>query len=169
MGNYNPVYKSLWTSQKFNLLDANEKLIFLYLLTNEKVKQTGIYNIMVKHIACECGLMLPETQKAVNKMQEIGLIHYWDDENLIYIRNFFRFSKGMIRNPKILAETINRQKELLANHSVWDLFDRDYAQEIQSINKALMNLQTNNSNSDNKHISKIISISNHSNKNQIGV
>lgn len=159
MGNYNPVYKSLWTSQKFNLLDANEKLIFLYLLTNEKVKQTGIYNIMVKHIACECGLMLSETEKAINKMQEIRLIHYWNDENLIYICNFFRFSKGMIKNPKILAETINRQKELLANHSVWNLFDSDYAQEIQSINKALINHQTNNSSSDNSNDNKHISIS----------
>lgn len=146
MGNYEPVYKSLWASKKFNLLDANQKLIFLYLLTNEKVKKTGIYNIMLKHIACECGLMLPETADAIKKMQEIGLIDYWDDENLIYIHNFFKFSKGMIKNPKILAETINRQKELLANHCVWDLFDTDYAEEMQAINEALMNHQTNNSN-----------------------
>lgn len=154
MGNYEPIYKSIWASKKFNLLDANQKLIFLYLLTNEKVKKTGIYNIMLKHIACECGLMLPETKNAANKMQEIGLIQYWDDENLIYIRNFFKFSKGMIKNPKILADTINRQKELLANHSVWDLFDTDYAEEMQAINEALMNHQTNNSNdnsSNNKH------------------
>lgn len=111
---------------------------------------------MLKHIACECGLMLPETADAVSKMQEIGLIDYWDDENLIYIHNFFKFSKGMIKNPKILAETINRQKELLANHSVWDLFDTDYAEEMQAINEALMNHQTNNSNdnsdsNNNKH------------------
>lgn len=162
MGNYNPVYKTIWTSQKFNLLDASEKLIYLYLITNEKIKQTGVYNIMLKHIACECGLMLPDVEKSIKRMAKIRLISYWHEENLIYIPKFFRFSKGMIKNPKILAETIYRQKELLTNHSVWKLFDEEYQQEMQFINDALIKHQSNKDN--NSSNSKNISDNNHNSK-----
>ena len=141
---------------------SDEKYVYLYLLTNEKVKQTGIYNIMLKHIACECGLKLEDVEKIIPKMSDIGLIKYWSDENLIYIPKFFKYSKGMIKNPKILLETINRQKELLSNHPIWSIFDEEYSKEIQVINDLLIKNQTNKDNNNNNNNSS--NVNNNHNK-----
>lgn len=143
MSNYNPVYWSVWTSQKFTQLNPTEKLVYLYLLTNEKTQPSGIYSILLKHIACDCEIELSEVEKTIDRMSHLGMIKYWKDENLIYIHKFFRYSKGMIKNPKNLNGPLKRQRELLKNVEAWKLFDAEFENEISLLNEALMKLQTN--------------------------
>ena len=76
MSNYNPVYHSIWLSNKFNKLDSDGKLIFLYLLTNSKITQTGIYSIMLRQIACDTGLSIDIVKDNISKMQLICLISH---------------------------------------------------------------------------------------------
>ena len=148
MGNYNPIYRSLWSNQRFASLNAFEKLVFLYLLTNEKTQQTGIYQVLLKQIACDCNLDLKTVTDAVQSLIDKSLITYWENESLIYIQKFFKFSKGMIKKPAILDATIRRQRELINNPQAWKMFDAEYTEELKSINKALINNQANK-NSDN--------------------
>lgn len=143
MGNYNPIYKALWTSQKFNQLNTTEKLVYLYLLTNEKTQQSGIYSILIKQIACDCELELTEVEQALDKMSELGMIKYWKDTGLLFIHKFFKYSKGMIKSPKNLDGTLKRQRELLKNVEVWELFDTEFENELSLINEALMKHQSN--------------------------
>gem|GEM_PF-4061500 len=149
MSNYNPVYKTIWTSQKFEKLDSSEKLIFLYLLTNDRTIQTGIYQILLKQIACDCDLPILIVEKAFKKFIDVGLIYHWSNENIVYICNYFKFARGMIKNPNMLAKTIKRQTELLKKPEIWQIFFKDYKEIIDSINNSLMNSQTNKSKNSN--------------------
>lgn len=160
MGNYNPVYRSLWSNQKFSGLKPDEKLVFLYLLTNEKTQQTGIYQILLKQIACDCNLDLEPVADAVQSLIDKSLITYWENESLIYIHKFFKFAKGMIKKPATLDATIRRQRELIQNQQAWKMFDTEYAEELKSINKALMNNQANKNN-DNSNSKNSSSNNNH--------
>ena len=153
MGNYNPVYRSLWSNQRFSGLKPDEKLVFLYLLTNEKTQQTGIYQILLKQIACDCNLDLSPVADAVQSLIDKSLITYWENESLIYIHKFFKFAKGMIKKPATLDATIRRQRELINNPDAWKMFDTEYTEELKSINKALMNNQANKDNSKDKNSS----------------
>lgn len=153
MGNYNPVYRSLWSNQRFSGLKPDEKLVFLYLLTNEKTQQTGIYQILLKQIACDCNLDLEPVADAVQSLIDKSLITYWENESLIYIRKFFKFAKGMIKKPATLDATIRRQRELINNPDAWKMFDDEYTEELKSINKALINNQANKDNSKDKNSS----------------
>lgn len=159
MGNYNPVYKAIWTSQKFQAISPNEKLIYFNLLTNEKTQPTGIYQIMPKQVACDCDLPTADVEVAFEKFIEIGLIQYWAKDNVIYIRNFFKFSKGTIKNPAVLNSAIKRQIELLEHVEAWQLFSEEY-NNIPFINDLLMNHQANNSNNNSSNKNKSNSNSN---------
>lgn len=122
MGNYLPVYKQIWTSAKFNKLKPNEKLIFLYLITSPMTHNTGIFYMLKKQIACDCDIEINEVTKALTVMNEIGLIRYVENENLFYIFNMFKFTRGTIKKPKLIYITTLRQEQLIQNHEVWQLF-----------------------------------------------
>ena len=121
----------------------------MYLLTNEKTQPSGIYSILLKHIACDCELQLSEVEKSIDKLSELGMIKYWKGENLIYIHKFFKYSNGTIKNNKILDGTLKRQRTLLNNAEAWELFDAEFEDILIAINDALMKLQTNKDKNEN--------------------
>lgn len=134
------------------MLKPNEKLVFLYLLTNEKTQQTGIYQILPKQIACDCNLDLKTVTDAIDILINNSSITYWENESLIYIHKFFKFAKGMIKKPATLDATIRRQRELIKNAEAWKMFDCEYTEELASINEALINNQSNKDNSKSESI-----------------
>lgn len=158
MGNYNPVYKNLWSSPKFEKLSPLEKLVYIYLITNEKTQQTGIYQILPKQIVCDCNIDLSEVQSALSNFEEAELIKYWPEQNLLFIYDHFKAAKGMIKNPTILLGCINAQKKLINNAAVWQLFNTEYTQELkliqEAVNKSLMKNQTNKSNNNNGYMDR---------------
>ena len=151
MGNYNPVYKSIWTSKHFNQLASEEKLVYLYLLTNRLTSQLGICSIKPLYIAGDCGLSEATIVKILNKLHKNKMIALWSKENLIFIHKFFKYSKGIIRNPTILAKVLCREYELLDNVRLWELFTVEYNQEIHEI---LRKLESNLNKSNTKEEAK---------------
>lgn len=137
MANYYPIYKCLWNSQRFSRLDKIQKLVFLYLLNNDRTTQTGIYNILPRHIASDCDLEKDEALKMLIHFDEIKLIRYWQDEDLIYIHKFFGFARKTIKNAKILNGVIQRQRELIKNKELWLLFDAEFQDELYLIDVAI--------------------------------
>ena len=92
MGNYLPIYKQIWSSTKFNKLNVNEKLIYMYLLSSPTSHNTGIFNMLLKEIACFVDIDIKTVKTAIEKMQEIGLLIYKEDKNLFYIFKMFTYN-----------------------------------------------------------------------------
>lgn len=155
MSKYNPLYNTIWTSNKFIKLTLKEKFIFLYLLTNERITQTGIYTIAPKHIACDTEINLQEVDSILETLEANKLIKFWHEDNLIFIIDNFKFARNTIRNALILTKTIEAQKNLHKNEELWQLFEDKYHAELEVINQALMNQQSNKNNSLHNNHNKI--------------
>lgn len=141
MGNYLPIYKQIWTSCKFDNLNVNEKLVFIYLLTSPLSSNIGIFNIRLKQISCDCDIDIKLVEKSIKKMQEIKLLEYWENENLFYIYNMFKFTRGTIKSSKILYKQVLRQKQLIQNSEAWQLFEEQYtsfSEELKNYEEELL-------------------------------
>jgi len=143
MGNYNPVYKTIWTSKHFTKLNSTEKLVYLNLLTNRQSTQSGIYTILPDYIACDCKISTDEALKILKKLDELHMIKFWEEENLIFIHKYFKYTKGTIKHPYNLTKTLERERELLNFPEVWELFDMEFSQELHLINEKLIKHQSN--------------------------
>ena len=56
MSGYRPIYKRIWKDPDFQELSAEDKLLFIYLCTNEMTSESGIYPVTAKTIIYETGL-----------------------------------------------------------------------------------------------------------------
>ena len=139
MGNYNPIYKNIWTSEKFSKLPPKEKLIYLHLLTNKHTTTLGICLIKIPYIACDCGLTNDEVKSALTLITKIGLIDYFENKNLFYIYKFFKYSKGTIKNPNTLLKTMFREFELLNDKNVKDIFLAENTNDLNELKKQIEN------------------------------
>ena len=162
MSNYNPVYKKIWSGSRFNQLSFESKFVFFYLLTNERVTQTGIYTIALKHIACDTELGIQEVEDCIEELETNRLIKFFYEDNLIFIFDNFKFARNTIKNASILSKTIQGQRDLYHNEELWELFDTIHQIILEEINQALIKQQSN------KSIHNSIN-SNHNRKNKEGV
>jgi hypothetical protein len=83
-------------------LEPIEKLIYIYLLTNERTNISGIYEISHKRISFDTGVDLDTTKKIVKKFEDKGKIKFFN--GLIAIKNFI---KHQSLNPKICKGIAN--------------------------------------------------------------
>ena len=156
MSNYRPVYgKQLWNNDVFVSISAEAKIVYFYLLTNPESEITGIQKIRVGRIAYDCDIEQDLVHDALYELCGNDLIVYMDEANLVYVYRYFHFSKGTIKNPALLAKCIQRQRELIQNKDIWNLFDDEYNDELLSINKVLMNNQTNKDKDKDKNYNKV--------------
>ena len=63
MAIFRKIHTSFWSDTFIQDLDNDHKLFYLYLLTNERTKQCGIYEISKKQIAFELGYSIDRVSK----------------------------------------------------------------------------------------------------------
>jgi len=77
-----------WSDSYVSELDPVEKLLFLYLLTNEKTSICGIYELPLKYMAIETGIEKEMIEKILKRFQEEKKIFYY--KGWIFIANFIK-------------------------------------------------------------------------------
>ena len=111
MAKFRYVYTSLWTDGKvIEEFTPEDKLFFLYLLTNEHTKQIGVYQITKKHMAFELGYS-PEVINALMQrfLDHHKLIRYNEETREIAIRNWGRYN--LIKAGKPIMDCVRRELE----------------------------------------------------------
>ena len=98
---------SIWSDVFFEELTAKEKLLFIYLLTNEKTNMLGAYEISIKKICYDTDLEKSDVKKSLTKFQEHNKIKY--EENYIIISNFLKHQKF---NDNMKKSAIDAYNEL---------------------------------------------------------
>lgn len=66
----------LWRDSWFESLNANEKFVYIYLLTNPSTNMLGIYNLSIRRIAYDCNLNEQTTRRCIKKLEEALKIIY---------------------------------------------------------------------------------------------
>ena len=112
MAIFRKIHTQLWSDPFFSELDTEKKLFYIYLLTNEKTKQCGIYEISKKHICFDLNLSLEKVNKLLNFFISKGKLQFSDSTNEIAIKNWKKYNYST--SPKVV-KCIESELKLVKN------------------------------------------------------
>lgn len=123
------VKDSMRSDNWFIDLDVPEKLLFTYLLTNDKVGLCGVYELSLKKIGWETGIDMATITKALKAFESLWKVCYrnwW-----IMIANFLKnqsMNDNMVKGAKREAESISNEiwlsfADFKAFESIWKAFE----------------------------------------------
>lgn len=111
---------SFWTDPFISDLSPEEKLFYVYLLTNERVSLCGIYEISERNIIFDTNIEKEKIEVFLKKFTENQKITRYN--NWIIIKNFIKHQN--FKSPKIQSG-INRECELLPIDLIQYLYGMD--------------------------------------------
>jgi len=123
----------IWDDTYFTDLKSNEKLIFIYLLTNSLTNLSWIYEIQIKRISYDTWIWIQDIKKIIDKFSEDKKIYLY--EWYIMIKNFI---KNQNLNPSvekwIERELLSIPKNILAYFLALNTDNlTDYIQDVDSL------------------------------------
>jgi len=160
MSLYNPIYQAIWSDSHFEEYSAEKKLVFIFLLTNQFTNKSGIYKISLRQISFSTNLERNIINEFINELINESKIRYDFDKSIIFIKNFYKYQKGMIKNSKVMLATLEKNYNL-TNTVFWDEFFDIYKNDKtinylinETINKPLMIHQSSINKDNNISINK---------------
>lgn len=99
MAEYRQIHTRIWKDGWFIDLAPEEKLLFVYLFSNERASIAGIYELPLKIMCFESGLSEKITRAALAKFSKAGKVHY--DDGRVWVVNLRRYNENT--SPKVAA------------------------------------------------------------------
>jgi len=127
MGKARSVKTKFWEDPFIEDLSPNEKLLFLYLLTNPQTNLLGVYEVSIKRISYDTGLSEGTIRKGFESFERVKKVFYF--QNYVVLPNFLKnqklnanMKKAVVREFNALPEglrisIIGNGSELLGNDS----------------------------------------------------
>ena len=100
------VNTSFWSDPYIESLSPDEKLLFLYLLTNDNTNMLGIYQTTIRRISFETGLTEKAVNKSLERFSKDGKVRF-EMERYILIPNFLKHQKMNTNMQKSAIDTYN--------------------------------------------------------------
>lgn len=94
MAIYRNIQTSFWTDAKVvDDFEPEDKLFFLYLMTNPYTSLSGCYSISISHVALETGFSKDKVRKLIEKASNtLNIIRYSPDTGEILILNWYKYN-----------------------------------------------------------------------------
>ena len=112
MAIFRKIHVTFWSDPFTSELNNDRKLFYLYLLTNERTKQCGIYEISKRQISFDLGYSIDTVSILLKYFIKIGKIQYSDSTNEIAIKNWKKFNYST--SPKVV-KCIESELKLVKN------------------------------------------------------
>ena len=112
MATYRQIHIAFWQDGFVLELTPEEKYFYLYLMTNSKTSQCGIYELPKRIIETETGYNRETVDKLLQRYIDYGKILYDDATKEIIILNWAKYN--LIKSPKVFA-CIKRELEKIKN------------------------------------------------------
>lgn len=113
MAIYRTIQMSFWTDSKIaDTFSPDEKLMYLYLLTNPHTNLCGCYEISSSQIAFEIGYKRDQIEKLIKSLQDKRVIVYSTDSRELLLVNWHKYnwtSSEKFRKP--LREEVKKVKK----------------------------------------------------------
>ena len=111
MAKLRSVSTSFWSDPFIEDLSPSEKLLYLYLITNERTNMLGVYELSIKKMAFETGLDKSSVDKALKKFSKDGKVVY--SKNYVLLLNFAKHQNYNTNMKKSAIDVYNNlPKEL---------------------------------------------------------
>ncbi|MFK5981429.1 MAG: hypothetical protein QM499_00830 [Flavobacteriaceae bacterium] len=95
----------IWSDTWFENLNPTEKLLFIYLITNNKTNMLGIYEASIKRISFDTGIEKEMVSKALEGFERVKKVKY--KENHIILINYLKHQNYNPNMMKSAIETFN--------------------------------------------------------------
>lgn len=96
---YRKIHDSFWTDPDMEELTPEQKYFYLYLMTNPRVNQIGLYEFSIKHAALETGYNIDTVSKLLDSFKELGKIRVSESSREILVVKFWFHNKS--ESPKM--------------------------------------------------------------------
>lgn len=100
MSKLRSINTSIWSDTWFEDLETDQKLLFIYLITNDKTNMLGVYETSIKKISFETGITKARIEKSFVDFENVGKIKY--QSNRVILLNFLKH-QNYNQNMKISA------------------------------------------------------------------
>jgi hypothetical protein len=117
MAIFRKIHTQIWSDSFFSELDSDKKMFYLYLLTNERTKQCGIYEISKRYIAFDLNISQDKVDSLIKYFTSIGKISFSELTNEIAIKNWAKYNYST--SPKVL-KCIESELKLVKNRLLID-------------------------------------------------
>lgn len=141
MSKLRSIRTSIWSDPFIEDLSPSHKLLFIYLLTNEKTNMLGIYEASSRKIAFETGIQKSDVLKGLDLFENIGKIKCVG--NFIIISNYLKHQKFNTNMKKSAIDVyMNLPKELICKNVKIKNIPEKSSQEVkkQLINESFESL-----------------------------
>lgn len=112
MAKYRQVHVEFWQDGFVLDLTPEEKYFYIYLMTNSKTSQCGIYELPKRIIETETGYNRETVEKLLRRFIDYGKIMYCDKSKEIMIINWIKYNA--IRSPKVIS-CMKKEVETIKN------------------------------------------------------
>ena len=119
MAKQRPIHVCIWDDEDFQGYTPNEKLIFIHLLTNKSVTESGVYPYTFKTISDNTGIEKPEVMKTIKESFQKS-VEYDSKYALIWVKN--RLKHNRAGNPKMIIRSILGDYRATKRSAIWDSF-----------------------------------------------
>ena len=120
MSKYTAIYQKLWKDKDFLKSSVDEKLLFLYLTTNEAVHISGIYEIPISTIAYETSIRLSTVKKVLGNGSIKNVVYDLENEMVFLVNRLKKYSQG--GNPAQVEKGVLKQFQETGKTPLWNLF-----------------------------------------------
>jgi len=101
MAIFRKIHTSFWSDPFIQDLDNDHRLFYLYLLTNERTKQCGIYEISKKQMSFELGYSIDKVSKLLAYFIKVGKILYSETTKEVALKNWMKYNGST--SPKVIS------------------------------------------------------------------
>ena len=102
MANYRQIHVSIWKDEWFLDLEPDEKLLFVYLFSNESTSLAGIYKLAFRVICFETGLSAEEVTATLDKFMQADKAYY--EDGIVWIPNMRKYHET--KSPKVRTRIV---------------------------------------------------------------
>lgn len=111
MAIFRKIHTKFWSDPFVESLTPEKKYFYLYLLTNEKTKQCGIYEITIRQMSYDTGYVVETVNLLLDYFIGVGKIQVSRETNEIAVKNWKKYNDS--RSPgvqKCITEELTKVK-----------------------------------------------------------
>lgn len=112
MATFRKIHVQFWSDPYIQSLSPEKKYFFLYLLTNEKTKQCGIYEITTRQISYDTGYTVETVLILLQYFADTDKIMFSRDTNELAIKNWNKYNFS--RSPDV-KNLVNKELTSVKN------------------------------------------------------
>ena len=121
MAVYRQVHVSFWQDPFILNLTPEEKYFYLYLMTNSKTSQCGLYEISKKVMMFETGYNLETVEKLLSRFIEYGKVAYDEETGEIFLLNWPKYNWN--KSDRVL-KCIAKELELVKSNRLLEAYNK---------------------------------------------